>query len=68
MQLAFKDLKPLATKIENALAVYDAKKINRKIQGTKANGGTKTPTIPADPNAPAPTDKTISTSQRVMIA
>lgn len=71
-QLAFKDLKPLATKVVNALAVSgatalaiaDAKTINRKIQGAKANGGTKTPTIPADPNAPAPTDKTISTSQQ----
>ena len=71
-QLAFKDLKPLATKIVNALsvsgattlAVDDAKTINRKIQGAKANGGTKTPAIPADPNAPAPTDKTISTSQQ----
>jgi len=71
-QLAFKDLKPLATKIVNALAVSgatalavaDAKTINRKIQGAKANGSTKTPATPADPNAPAPTDKTISTSQQ----
>ncbi len=71
-QLAFKDLKPLATKVVNALAVSgatalavaDAKSINRKIQGAKANGGTKTPTTPADPNAAAPTDKTISTSQQ----
>ena len=71
-QLAFKDLKPLATKVVNALsvsgatalAVADAKTINRKIQGAKANGGTKTPTTPADPNAPTPTDKTISTSQQ----
>jgi hypothetical protein len=71
-QKAFKDLKPLATKVVNALAVSgasdlaiaDAKTINRKIQGAKANGGTKTPTTLADPNAPAPTDKTISTSQQ----
>lgn len=71
-QLAFKDLKPLATKIVNALsvsgatdlAIADARTINRKIQGAKANGGTKTPAIPADPNAPTPTDKTISTSQQ----
>ena len=71
-QLAFKDLKPLATKTVNALAVSgatalavaDAKTINRKIQGAKANGSTKTPTTPADPNAPVPTDKTISTSQQ----
>lgn len=71
-QLAFKDLKPLATKIVNALAVSgatdlaiaDAKTINRKIQGAKANGGIKPPTTPADPNTPTPTDKTISTSQQ----
>jgi hypothetical protein len=71
-QLAFKDLKPLATKVVNALAVSgatalavaDAKTINRKIQGAKANGSSKTPTTPADPNAPTPTDKTISTSQQ----
>ena len=71
-QLAFKDLKPLATKIVNALAasgatalaVSDAKTINRKIQGAKANGGTKTPAPPANPNTPTPTDKTISTSQQ----
>jgi hypothetical protein len=71
-QIAFKDLKPLATKIVNALAVSgatnlvvaDAKTINRKIQGAKANGNTKATTTPADPNAPAPTDKTISTSQQ----
>ncbi len=71
-QLAFKDLKPLATRVVNALsvsgasalAVADAKTINRKIQGAKANGGTKTPTTTADPNASTPTDKTISTSQQ----
>lgn len=71
-QLAFKDLKPLATKVVNALAVSgatdlavtDAKTINRKIQGAKANGDTKKTDTPADPNAPAPTDKTISTSQQ----
>ncbi len=71
-QVAFKDLKPLATKVINALsvsgattlAVADAKTINRKIQGAKSNGGTKTATTPADPNAPTPTDKTISTSQQ----
>jgi len=42
----------------------DAKTINRKIQGAKANGTAKVPTTPADPNAPTPTDKTISTSQQ----
>ncbi len=71
-QTAFKDLKPLATKIVNALAVSgastlslnDAKTVNRKIQGTKANGVAKIATIPANPNAPIVTDKTISTSQQ----
>lgn len=71
-QLVFKDLKPLATKIVNALAasgasalaVADARTVNRKIQGAKANGGTKTPEPPADPNAPTLTDKSISTSQQ----
>lgn len=71
-QIAFKDLKPLSTKVVNAfavsgatvLAVNNAKTINRKIQGTKANGGTKPPTSPTDPTTPAPTDKTISTSQQ----
>ncbi|MEQ1554664.1 MAG: hypothetical protein ABL929_10820 [Ferruginibacter sp.] len=71
-QLAFKDLKPFATKIVNALAVSGAtdlvvansKTVNRKIQGAKANGSTKIPTTPTDPNTPIPTDKTISTSQQ----
>jgi hypothetical protein len=48
-QLAFKDLKPFTTKIVNAiavsgaitLAIADAKTINRKIQGAKANGTKK---------------------------
>ena len=71
-QIAFNDLKPLATKIVNALAVSgasdlviaDAKIINRKIQGAKANGAKKEITTPTDPNTPTPTDKTISTSQQ----
>ena len=78
-QLAFKDLKPLATKIVNAfavsgataLAVADAKTINRKIQGAKANGSTKTASAAVPPPsgelegaAPTATDKTISTSQQ----
>ncbi len=78
-QLAFKDLKPLATKIVNALtvsgatalAVADAKTINRKIQGAKANGSAKTPIAAGSPPkgelegaAATPTDKTISTSQQ----
>jgi hypothetical protein len=50
-QIAFKDLKPLATKIVNALSVSgatnlvvaNATTVNRKIQGTKANSSTKIP-------------------------
>jgi hypothetical protein len=71
-QIAFKDLKPLATKIVNALSVSgatnlvvaNATTVNRKIQGTKANGGSKVVGTPTDPNAPEPTAKTISTSQQ----
>ena len=71
-QLAFKDLKPLATKIMNALeasgastlAIADAKAVNRKIQGAKANGANKKPASPASAAASAPTDKAISTSQQ----
>lgn len=63
-------MKLLATKVVNALSVSgakdlviaDAKTINRKIQGAKANGDAKAPATPADANAPAPTDKIISTS------
>ena len=78
-QIAFKDLKPLATKIVNSLAVsgatnlvvVDVKTINRKIQGAKANSTPKTPTAAVSPlsgelegAAPTPTDKTISISQQ----
>jgi hypothetical protein len=71
-QIAFKDLKPLATKIVNALSVSgatnlvvaNATTVNRKIQGTKANGGTKVVGTPTEPNAQEPTAKTISTSQQ----
>jgi len=71
-QTAFKDVKPLATKIVNALAVSgastlsldDVKTVNRKIQGTKANGTAKTATSPTDPNFPVVSEKTISTSQQ----
>jgi hypothetical protein len=71
-QIAFKDLKPLATKIVNALSVSgatnlvvaNATTVNRKIQGTKANGSTKIVGSPTDPNAPEPNAKTISTSQQ----
>jgi hypothetical protein len=67
-QDAFKPLKPLATKIINALeatdasvqTIKDAKTINRKIQGKKA---TKPKTTPSD-GSTTPTDKTISSSQQ----
>lgn len=63
---AFKDLKPLATRLINALQatdatsekIADAKAFNKKIQGTRA----KTPAPSTNPNTPAP--KTISTSQQ----
>lgn len=63
---AFSDLKPLATRLINALqttnataqTIGNAKAFNRKMQGKKASA-TQTPT---DPNTPAP--KTISTSQQ----
>ena len=69
---AFKDLKPLATRIINALAVSGAtdltianiKTINRKIQGVKAAGAATTPALPTDATAPAQSIKTISTSQQ----
>lgn len=64
--LAFKPLKPLATRIINSLnatdatdeVVKDAKAINRKIQGQRA----KAIEAPTNPNTPAP--NTISTSQQ----
>lgn len=68
-QEAFKDLKPLATKVINALAacgasqltVSDAKAVNRKIQGARAASGTRATT---SPTADVPADKTISVSQQ----
>jgi hypothetical protein len=71
-QIAFKDLKPLATKIINALSVSgatnlviaNATTVNRKIQGTKANGAAKIVGTPTSPNTPEPNAKTISTSQQ----
>jgi hypothetical protein len=64
--IAFKDLKPLSTRLVNALQttdattekIADAKGFNKKLQGVRA----KATTTQADPNAPAPT--TISTSQQ----
>ena len=64
--IAFKALRPLSTRIINALGatdandevIKDAKTINRKIQGQRA----KTIDIPVDPNAPAPNN--VSASQQ----
>lgn len=64
--VAFKDLKPLATRLINALQttdaipqkIADAKTFNKKLQGTRAKAIDK----PTDPNTPAPTN--ISTSQQ----
>jgi hypothetical protein len=71
-QIAFKDLKPLATKIVNALAVSgasnlviaDAKTINRKIQGVKANSTTQKSSTNPPPLEGLGEAKTISTSQQ----
>jgi len=71
-QEVFRPIKPLATRLINALAasgasasaVEDAKTINRKIQGQRATPKPTPP--PATPGAttPTPTDKTISSSQQ----
>ena len=70
-QIAFKPVKPLATRIVNAIAasgasdlvIADARTINRKIQGSKANAAiTPAPATPADTTTPP--DKTKSTSQQ----
>jgi hypothetical protein len=63
-QIVFNPIKPLATRIVNALAatdatpalISDAKTINRKIQGGR-KGGNNTPPVPprpADTNPPVP--------------
>lgn len=67
-KIAFKDLKPLATRIINALkatdatdeTIEDAKSINRKIQGTSLTKSTTT----ADPDNLNLETKHISTSQQ----
>ncbi len=64
--IAFDPLKALSTRLINAIEttdapkekIEDAKSFNRKIQGKRSSSST----IPADPNAPAPT--TISASQQ----
>lgn len=63
---SFENLKPLATRLVNALQITDAtaekvgnaKSLNKKMQGSRAKSVAKT----SDPTAPAPT--TISTSQQ----
>ena len=63
---AFENLKPLATRLINAIQITDAtsekvanaKSLNKKMQGSRD----KAIATPADPTAPAPT--TISTSQQ----
>ena len=66
----FKNLKPLSTRIVNALSatdaldktIDDAKAFNKKIQGTATKKKTTTPPDPT--NATLPDAKTISTSQQ----
>lgn len=73
----FKNLKPLSTRIINALAatdasdktIEDAKSFNKKIQGSKAKKKTTDPIIipplgGAGGGTPLPDPKTISTSQQ----
>lgn len=63
---AFENLKPLATRLINAIQITDAstekvanaKSLNKKMQGSRA----KAIVAPTNPNTPAPT--TISTSQQ----
>ena len=66
---AFKDLKPLATRLVNALQttdaskekIADAKGYNKKLQGDKGKAP-EAPEAPGDPNAPIP--DSISSSQQ----
>lgn len=68
--IAFKTLKPLATKTVNALdatdasveTVKDARTINRKLQGQRATPKPETP--PSEPGDTPPPDTSISTSQQ----
>lgn len=67
---AFKDLKPLSTKIVNAFAVSGAdvlaqnnlKAVNKKLQGSPSSA--KKTETPSNPATPPETAKTISTSQQ----
>ena len=71
-QSCYNTLKPLSTRLVNALAATDApaklkndcKSIHRRIQGTRAGGG-KSPKSSGDTAAQAePTEKSISTSRQ----
>lgn len=82
-QIAFDPIKPLATRIVNALdatsasdeLVNDAKTINRKIQG-KRKGETKPPTTPTDPvpsvpptgTDPAPIPPPVPTPEQISVS
>lgn len=69
--IAFDPLKPLSTRIVNALSatdatpemIEDAKTINRKIQGSR-KGGSNTPTPPPAEGETPPEDNQISVSQQ----
>jgi hypothetical protein len=69
--IAFDPLKPLATRIVNALSatdatpemIEDAKSINRKIQGSRKGGSTPPPEPPPE-GTPPPDDNQISVSQQ----
>jgi len=70
-QIAFNPVKPLATRIVNALEatdasdelIKDAKTLNRKVQGARKGKGTKPETPPTPPDT-ATEDKKISVSQQ----
>jgi len=70
-QIAFNPVKPLATRLVNALEatdatdelIKDAKTLNRKVQGARKGKGT-TPETPPTPPDTAAEDKQISVSQQ----
>lgn len=70
-QIAFNPVKPLATRLVNALEatdatdelIKDAKTLNRKVQGARKGKGTKPETLPTPPDTPNE-DKQISVSQQ----
>lgn len=70
-QIAFTPVKPLATRLVNALEatdatkelIKDAKTLNRKVQGSRKGKGTKPETPPTPPDNPTE-DKKISVSQQ----